>query len=90
MVKVHCCGATSWIVHVPAIDRWALVLDKAAIEPTAEAMIHDRTGHPTTTFTLNLTPGRALPHLRDWHSLGNLQQWKPPAPQPGKPDSERS
>lgn len=57
-VEVCCCGP-QWLIHVPAVDRWTVTGDKAAIQATARQMIaaalpDDR------VFELHLVAGRAV------------------------------
>lgn len=75
LVKVHCCGATLWLVHVPSVDRWTVVDDKRAIATAAKAMVLDVTGERPTE--LDLTPGRALGSVEDWAGSETLQRWTP-------------
>ena len=46
LVKSHPCGASSWIVHVPAVDRWSLTTDKKSIAgcPHDDRECHRRSG----------------------------------------------
>ncbi|MGW4366782.1 hypothetical protein ACWEKT_14155 [Nocardia takedensis] len=60
LVKSHPCGASSWIVHVPAVDRWSLTTDKKSIAGVARMMIANVIGAPVDSFDVDLRAGRAV------------------------------
>ncbi|MEU1997252.1 hypothetical protein ABZ511_22610 [Nocardia gamkensis] len=80
-VTVHCCGPR-WLIHVPAVDRWAVTGNKSAIRSTARQMIAAMTGHGDDSFELDLVAGRALRDAEEF-AVGcrELTRWQPPGKQ---------
>ncbi|WP_040795287.1 hypothetical protein [Nocardia higoensis] len=83
-VKVHCCGP-QWLIHVPAVDRWTVTGDKAAIRATARQMIAAMTGGGGSSFELDLVAGRAIRDVEEFAvGCAVLTRWRPSEEQPGR------
>ena len=76
LVKSHPCGASSWIVHVPAVDRWSLTTDKKSIAAVARLMVSNTLGAPVDSIDLELSAGRAVESAEEF-AAGSpiLRRW---------------